>query len=243
MESQLLKELGLQHFIAGVPYNVRTNQSASEWQTQVESILAESGIQPQTLYSAGQVHGDVVQYADGTNGEYYHLGRHFEQTDGLLTDKKGIALLIKYADCTPVVLYDPVRQVQAIVHSGWRSTVKRISRRALEQMVAQFGCRTENIVAFLGPTIDVAHYEVGAEVYGAFADFPQRDTFFEQKNGKYYLDMAGANVAILLEAGMDRSRIEVCPIATYPSPHLHSARRDGANYQLNALVTMIPTTE
>ncbi|MCW6663776.1 peptidoglycan editing factor PgeF [Aerococcaceae bacterium NML190073] len=243
MKSKQLTALGLQHFVAGAAYNVRTNQSPEQWVNQVQRILVDANMQPRVLYSADQVHGAHVAYAEGTNGKPYHFGRYFEATDGLLTDQKGVALLIKYADCTPIVLYDAVRQVQAIVHSGWRSTVQRISQKAIEQMVTQFGCQREQIVAFLGPTIDCAHYEVGSEVYEAFANFKQRDAFFEREKEKYHLDMAGANKAILLEAGILPEHVEVLPCSTYTTPTLHSARREGANYQLNALVTMLPSDE
>ena len=239
MHSERLEQLGLRNFIAGVPFNVRTNQPKSQFKQQIDQILQVANIQPAHFYSAGQVHGDTVQYADGVTGEAYTTGRFFPDTDGLITDKTGIALLIKYADCTPVVLFDPVRRVQAVVHSGWRSTVKRISAIALDKMVNDFHCDTANIVAFLGPTIDQSHYEVGPEVYDAFLDFKTRDSFFLPQGDKYLLSMAKANEVILLEAGIAQKNIEISPFSTFTTRELHSARRDGTNYQLNGIVTMM----
>ena len=98
MHSERLEQLGLRNFIAGVPFNVRTNQPKSQFKQQIDQILQVANIQPAHFYSAGQVHGDTVQYADGVTGEAYTTGRFFPDTDGLITDKTGIALLIKYAD-------------------------------------------------------------------------------------------------------------------------------------------------
>ncbi|MDO4432471.1 MAG: peptidoglycan editing factor PgeF [Aerococcaceae bacterium] len=239
MNSKLLEALGLANVVAGVPYNVRTNQSVHEWSNQVQQIIAKLPIVPMECYSANQVHGNEIAYCDGMNGLDYHFGKYFLEKDGLITDQPKIALLIKYADCSPIVLFDPVKKVQAVVHSGWRSTVKRISSNAIQQMQQQFGCDVSNIVAFIGPTIDVASYQVGQEVYDAFAEFRLRDAFFVKEAGKYYLNLSEANRCILLEAGILPEKIEVSSISTYDCAALHSARRDGANYQLNALVTMM----
>lgn len=239
MYSKLLKDAGLENQIFGSDYNFREANNPdliSDFNDAVEAM----GISPDEIYSCHQMHTGHVQYANGVNGNSYIIGRQFEESDGLITDRADVALLIKYADCTPVVLFDPVNQVQAIVHAGWRGTVKQISLEALNQMLKEFDCQLENILAYVGPSIDQVNYEVGPEVYQAFSNVAGRDEFFKKgQSDRYHLDMKEANRHLLKLAGLKDQQIEVSPQSTYEDDRLHSARREGKDYQLNGLITMI----
>lgn len=239
MYSKLLKEAGLENQIFGSDYNFReaNNQDLlDDFNNAVEAM----GIKPDELYSCHQMHTGNVRYANGVNGNSYIVGRQFEESDGMITDRADVALLIKYADCTPVVLFDPVNQVQAIVHAGWRGTVKQISLEALNKMIKEFDCQLENILAFVGPSIDQDNYEVGPEVYQAFENVAGRNDFFKRGEAdRYLLDMKGANLHLLKLARLKDSQIEVSSDSTFEDDRLHSARREGKNYQLNGLITMI----
>lgn len=239
MYSKILKDHGLANWIGGADYNFRQATAGEEFVTDVKRLLEKAEIQPRALYSGQQSHGKNVAYCDGENGEPFVIGRQFSNTDGLLTDQEGIALLIKFADCTPVVLFDPKTKVQAIVHSGWRSTVEKISHVALRKMVDEYKVEIENIVAYVGPSIGLENYEVGPEVYESFEAHKSRDLYFEPKDRKYLLDMSLANYQLLIEAGIEPDQIEIETTKTYGTPTLHSAREEGKNYGLNAMVTMI----
>lgn len=239
MHSTLLKKHGLDNQIFGYPYNFRYKTMEEKIIDQVNEAIEKMGISPLEIYSCHQQHTGHVDYADGINGDTFICGRIFDNSDGLVTDKEDIALFVKFADCTPVVLYDPVQRVQAIVHSGWRGTAQRISHNALKQMIEKHDCQLEDIVAFVGPSIDQANYEVGSEVYDAFKDFKRRDTFFKPKGNKYLLDMSMANVALLKQVGITEDRMEVDHTSTYNDNRLHSARKEGSTYQLNAMFTMM----
>lgn len=239
MYSKRLKQLGLENQIFGMDYNFRSATKDNDLMSQVNRALKEMGIKPTEVYSCHQQHTNTVQYADGVNGDSFIVGRIFNESDGLVTDGDDIALLIKFADCTPVVLFDPVKQVQAIVHSGWRGTAAKISIQALNQMTSKFGCQKKDIVAFVGPSIDQENYEVGPEVYEAFAEMESREKFFNRMGEKYLMDMRKANTQLLLEAGIDASQIEVSKETTYSNDKLHSARKEGKDYQLNAMITMM----
>lgn len=241
MHSKLLKEHGLLNKIGGRNYNFRSATQEGSIKEDVERLLEEAGMtEVKTVYTGKQIHGKQVAYADGETGDDFVIGRHFEDTDGLITDKPGVALLIKYADCTPVVLYDPVKKVQATVHSGWRSTVQKISHEAIRQMEKDFGCQKANILAYLGPSIDQDNYEVGSEVYDAFSEEDDRDLYFKPHGEKYLMSMTEANYQLLLKAGIHPENIEVNRQSTYTDKGLHSARQEGKEYQLNGIVTMIP---
>ncbi len=239
MRSKLLENKGLLNLIGGGEYDISFERKGKEALTYIHEILSEMKANPKFIYYGKQTHGDNIEYCDGTRGIDYPLGKIFDDTDGLITDIANIALIIKFADCTPVLLFDPANKVQCCVHSGWRGTVKRISKKAIEKMCAEFHCKKENIYAFLGPDIDVANYEVGREVYDAFSKFKNRDEFFIPFGEKYKLDMTLANLDILLESGINRKNIEISEISTFSDLSLNSARRQKENYRLNCIISMM----
>ena len=120
-----------------------------------------------------------------------------------------------------------------------KGTAKRISEKAIEKMVNDFSCKKENILAYIGPSIDQDNYEVGQDVYDAFKDFKNRDKFFVDYKEKYKLDMIAANLDILLEAGIKKENIEISNISTYNDLKLNSARRQKENYKLNGIISLI----
>lgn len=242
MESNLLDQHGLTTFLAGEGYNFRSAAIGEKAVVKyIEKALQVANLTDGTLYSGVQVHGCQVAYADGSNGDDFVVGKVFDETDGLLTDTKEVILMVKFADCTPLILFDPVNGVQASVHSGWRGTAQRISVEALRLMQEKFESNLEDILVYVGPSIDQDNYEVGSEVYEAFKDFPQRDQFFKagKQPDKYYLSMTDANLAILEEAGIQKKNIEVSRESTFSSPHLHSCRQEGKDFQLNAIFSKI----
>lgn len=239
MQSELLKSNGVVNLIAGSDYNFRYQTAGETITKDVNRILEVLAVEPDEIYTGQQTHSANVAYADGVNGEGFVYGRTFSETDGLLTDQKNIGLLIKYADCTPIVIFDPVNQVLAAVHSGWRGTVQRISERAIQQMERKFKSEREKLLVFLGPSIDQANYEVGPEVYEAFAGFSNRNDFFQSTGDKYKLNMTDANLFSLLESGIKRDNIEIDRTSTFTDQRLHSARKEGEKYQLNGLFVMM----
>lgn len=239
MHSKLLQTYGVTTKVAGSDYNFRYQTMGKSVVEEIARLTNEIGVEPKVIYTGQQTHSANVVYCDGQNGEDFVFGRTFKDTDGLLTDQSGVGLLIKYADCTPVILFDPVNNVLANVHSGWRGTTQRIAVRAVEKMQRDFGSKPEDLIVYVGPSIDQDSYEVGPEVYAAFSDFSKRDDFFRPQDSKYKLSMLDANVSSLLEAGVRKEHMEVERASTYKDSRLHSARREGANYQLNGLFAMM----
>src|SRR5699024_12678807 len=120
MYSKRLKEKGLFHFIGGSDYNFRQATTEENILIDYERLLKEAGIiEPKEVYSGHQTHSTNVVQVDDTKSEPFLIGQQFRDTDGLFTKKKNVALIIKFADCTPIALYDPIEKVQALVHSGW----------------------------------------------------------------------------------------------------------------------------
>lgn len=239
MHSARLKEKKLYNKVIGSTSSYQFKKHAPFFFDYVEAVLKTETSVPAVIATGQQVHGDRIAYVEGANQAKEPKRVLLPETDGLITDAPYVALTIKFADCTPIVLYDPIKKVQASVHSGWRGTVKHLSVKALQKMESEFGCLRENILVYLGPSIDKHHYEVGPEVYEAFSDVRERDTFFYPHGDKYRLSMLDANISILKQAGLTNEQMDIDRTSTYTSPILHSARAEGPEYELNVLVTMM----
>ncbi|MBQ7725641.1 MAG: peptidoglycan editing factor PgeF, partial [Clostridia bacterium] len=141
----------------------------------------------------------------------------FEDIDGLITDRPGVALVTQYADCTPLLFCDPERRVIASSHSGWRGTVQEMGRVTVEKMMRDYGCDPKNILAGIGPCIGSCCYEVDQTVYRAFEKLSYLDLsrcFTPKENEKYMLDLAETNRQILLNAGILQEHIDVSDLCT-----------------------------
>jgi YfiH family protein len=145
--------------------------------------------------------------------------------DALKTDRTGLFLAISVADCTPVMLYDPVRNVVAGIHAGWRGTVGRIVEKTIRRMQEENATEPNDIVAFIGPSAGKCCYEVGPEVAERF---PAECTSPSAVPGKSMLDVKHANVIQLLDNGVCNSNIEVHQDCTIHDRRYHSHRRDGS---------------
>ena len=127
------------------------------------------------LYRVAQIHSDLVHEVPyevaPKAGESYSIifdGRPPLEGDGMVTAAPHIALAVYYADCMPILLFDPLRRVCAAVHSGWRGTVRRIAARAVEKLSSCYGTRPGDVIAAVGPSVSPLCYEVSEEVAEAF---------------------------------------------------------------------------
>jgi YfiH family protein len=143
---------------------------------------------------------------------------HWNKADIILTDNPDLTLFMRFADCTPILLYDPLKHIVGIVHSGWLGTVRSAARVAVEAMSARFGTNPVDLLAAVGPSIGPDHYEVGkdviAQVKAAFNE--QASILLEQRGGRKYFNLWAANRLLLEKAGVEH--IEVSRICTACNP-------------------------
>jgi hypothetical protein len=134
--------------------------------------------------------------------------------DALVTDEARVSLLLRYADCVPILIYDPVRRALALVHSGWRGTVLGAPRAGVEFLVREFGSRPAELVAAVGPSIGPCCYEVGPDVVDAVQEaFSSSATLLSShRGGRRHLDLWTANRRWLSDCGVQR--IEVSELCT-----------------------------
>lgn len=165
--------------------------------------------------------------------------------DGLVTDCPGIPLLTFYADCVPLFFHDPVKHVVALAHSGWRGTVAGMGAVMVHTMQNEYGCRAEDIMCAIGPSICGNCYEIGEEVAKEFKKrFPKEeypDVMRAGKPHKYYLNLWEANRRILQEAGIPKEQIEVTDLCTCCNPEFLFSHRASHGKRGNlAAVIMLP---
>ncbi|MBO4468672.1 MAG: peptidoglycan editing factor PgeF [Clostridia bacterium] len=195
-----------------------------------EKICGAIGIDTANLVFTKQTHTDnCVIVTEKDRGKGFSK-EGFSDVDGLVTDRKGVALVTQFADCTPLIFCDPVKGVIASVHSGWRGTVKRIGKRAVEIMANDFGCAVGDIIAAIGPCIGKCCYEVDDAVFDAFsvAGFDTDPIFTAKGNGHYMLDLTLANKHVIVSAGINPENIDVSDVCTCcNSDELFSHRASG----------------
>lgn len=208
-------------------------------------ILGQAvGFTPKQTVFTQQRHTDIVERvgrADCGRG----LIRPVENVcDGLITDEPNVALTVFSADCTPILLYDPVRRAIGAVHSGWRGTAQGIVLRAVESMQREFGCRPENIRAAVGPCIGECCFETDAEVPEAMlaALGSEAESTVRPVGQKYYVNLKAVNVLWLHRCGV--TQIDVSEECTACRPdRFWSHRRVGGNRGTLAAIIMLRGNE
>lgn len=160
-------------------------------------------ISADSVASSHQVHGNKVLVTQKA-GE-------FEGYDALTTNVPGVFLVVTVADCTPILIYDPVNKAVAAIHAGWRGTVKRIVANTIQEMIHSYGSDPAECYAYVGTCIDATSFEVGDEVAAEFHDAFKT---FNQEKQKYFVDLKLANKMQMTEAGIPESQIQVSAYST-----------------------------
>jgi len=121
------------------------------------------GIPEENLIIPIQTHSDNIEIINSSPLHPLTL-TPYENTDALVTNQPNIALALNFADCVPIILYDPTKKVVAIAHAGWRGTVSQIASKTVKKMVEAFGVAPQDIIALIGPCIAKCCFEVKQDV-------------------------------------------------------------------------------
>ncbi len=167
------------------------------------------GLSHQQIVSPRQVHRARVVSVTEKDG-----GMVIPACDALITDVPHLALLLRFADCTPILFYDPVHHVAGLGHAGWRGVAANIVAAIVKALSETYGSLPQDLWAGVGPAINAENYEVGEEVVKQVREaLPSGASVFTKLHSKWHLDLPGAVEAQLRAVGV--GRIE-------PS-HLHTA--------------------
>lgn len=187
------------------------------------------GVNWQHIVKPHQTHTDKIEKVENCNDQY-------EEVDGLITNKKDIILCTTSADCTSLLFYDDNKKVVSDIHSGWKGTLQKIGKKAVEKMIAEYGCNPNDIICCICPHIRKCHFEVEKDVMQMFKkEFEYTGSIDEiietgrKADGvqKYNIDTTLINKIILKEVGLQEENIIDSNICTVCNSDLfHSYRID-----------------
>lgn len=178
---------------------------------------------PEPVITSKQVHGVEIHIAQGNE-------KNLDGFDIIMTEKPGVSVAIRTADCLPVLLVEPERRIVAAVHAGWRGTLARVSEKAVKKILS-LGGHADRILAVMGPSMGKDCYEVEADVANPFRQkFPDwwTEILTPVSHTKWLLNVPETNRLQLLAAGLRPENIDHIDLCTHCREDLfHSYRRDG----------------
>ena len=160
----------------------------------------------------------------------------YNETDGIVTNKKSLILSTTNADCILLLLFDPIKKVIANVHSGWRGTLQRISTKAIEKMEKEYNCNPKDIICCICPSIRKCHFEVEKEVKDMFEEefksiVEKNDIITETiSSKKWTIDTVLINQIILEEKGLKKENIidsKICSVCNSNLVHSYRVEKEG----------------
>jgi YfiH family protein len=183
------------------PARVRENRARS---------FSAVGRRLESQFDVWQVHSADAVFATGPR----LLQAELHKADIIFTDKPEVSLYMRFADCVPIFFYDPAHAVVGMAHAGWLGTVRGAARAAVVSMVEHYGTKPAEILAGVGPSIGVDHYEVGPDVLAQVRTAFGKDSgrLIDVRGGRTYLDLWQANKIQLENAGVEH--VEIAGLCT-----------------------------
>lgn len=236
---KLLEYKNIQHCFTLKPLDFAGNATYEEKREEVEKGLKllseEFNFEVKHICRPKQTHTDKVEkIEEGDEGIYI---QKFDNVDGFVTDKKNKVLMLGFADCTPLLFYDPVKNAIANTHSGWKGTLQTIGVKTVEKMQQEYACNPEDIICCIGPHIRKCHFEVDKDVkdlfYNKFKDLEGIEEIisYNKEKNKYYIDTARINKQTLLNIGLKEENIidsNICTVCNNKILHSYRVEKEKA---------------
>ncbi len=179
----------------------------------------EYSISPKSLVFAGQVHGNQIKDAGDADTDLL-----IPDCDGLFTNSAGVFVVIRTADCLPIVLVDETRHQCVALHAGWKGSLANIVSAGVRTMVAH-GSEPCDIIGRVAPRISAASYEVSEDL---ITDFRVAHGHLGNFAEGRHLDLPKLNQLQAADAGMRVDSLEDCGMCTFADSNLfNSHRRQG----------------
>ncbi len=175
-------------------------------------ILCEAvGLNRNKIVAGSQTHSNNVRVVSSID-----IGSKIENNDGLITNEKGLVLATSHADCVPVFFYDKNKEVIAMVHSGWKSTLGNISKNTIRKMIETFDTNPKDVLVGIGASICYECFEVEDDVLDLFLnEFDFAKECYKQKNEtKYLIDLKKIIVNQLINERVLIENIDVTDVCT-----------------------------
>ena len=183
------------------------------------------------IITPGQTHSDHIVTVDERN--------EYPDTDGLILTEPETAIYLRFADCTPLVFYDPKHNIAAISHAGWRGTAARIGVKTVAKMVMNYSTKPEDLIVLIGPAISKCCYEVSDEVKDALLSTVKNTKgLYEERN----VDLKQINARQLEEVGV--KNVDICPFCTSCNNDMfYSYRKENGTKERHFAVVKLEAVE
>ncbi len=200
-------------------------------------LLSHMGRSFSDTVRAGQIHSTNIRYVTEDD-----RGRFFADTDGFITDRAGVVLVSKVADCAPILLFEKERGVIAAVHAGWRGAASGIAAVAVSKM-CKMGCRAENIKVAIGSCIHSCCFEVKDDFVNTLTDLCGVELarlVVSEREGRLFADNVRLNVEMLRSVGVPLENIDISPSCTKCHPERYFSHRASAGLRgtMAAVITL-----
>jgi len=189
-----------------------------------------------SIFDVWQVHSNnVVCVSEPRKQDEPHI-----QADAIFTDNSDVTLFMRFADCVPILIYAPEQKVVGIIHAGWKGTVNNIVAQSIHKIIDQYQVNPKNIIAGIGPSIGLDHYQVGKDVFDCAQQSFQNDVdqIIHVVNGHYYFDLWKANEILLKNQGIEEiETAKICTACHLEDWYSHRAE-NGATGRFGAMIAL-----
>lgn len=198
-------------------------------------IFKAFGREPDSKHDVWQVHSARVHVAHSPRGNAEPV-----QADILITHSPEVTLLMRFADCVPIMLYDPKRHVIALIHAGWQGLGKKAPVIAVEALAERYGSKADDLIAAVGPSICVDCYPIGSEVAAKLRAV--LGTFIEKylhwNDDRYHFDLWSCSRDMLINSGVHQIEVaQICTAMNLEDWYSHRGER-GRTGRFAALLTL-----
>jgi YfiH family protein len=160
------------------------------------------------------------------------------KADAIITNNPEVSLFMRFADCTPILLFDPVKIAVGIAHAGWMGTLKQVASATVKAMCAAFGTHSSDIIAGIGPSIGSDHYQIGPDVTSRVIEVFHNDAnkLLMYRDDGVYFDLWEANKLSLSIAGVRQIEISGLCTACHPDDWYSHRAQKGKTGRFGAII-------
>lgn len=200
-------------------------------QKNYEKFCEELCVDSKAVVLSDQTHDKNIRIVSRKDaGKGFVREKDYKGIDGLITNERNLPLMTYHADCTPIIFFDPVKNVVGLAHAGWRGTALSIATEMISKMKDKYGSKENEIKVAIGPAICGKCYEVGVEVKEALELLPiDSKQYIENHGDKYFPDLANINKALLKSVGVLDKNIECSNTCTKENSHMYFSHREFGN--------------
>ena len=196
------------------------------------------GCRPDSIFDVWQVHSADVVCADAPR----RMDEPYQKADIILTDNPSVTLFMRFADCVPILLHDPVKRVIGLAHAGWLGTVRDVAGVTVYKMSEQYGTRPADVIACIGPSIGPDHYEVGEDVIAQVERTFNADAslMLPRHGSRTHFDLWKANQYLLERAGVRQIELASLCTACHTDDWFSHRAEKGKTGRFGALISLSP---